>query len=218
MISLGAERLARSINTSVRADDENEDNARLWFSSKQTIDALSGDLDASSEESSSWLKASQLIQDGTITETDISAIPTYQTFISYKRSSAQDFARLLHSMITGNNLTCCLDVENLDRIDMLSLLVAGSDVFICVLSDDVFKSLFWKQELSYAVKAEIPIILVVKDGSRFPDTYGQLTESFPSYELIDKEFIGEYEHCKDVFKQKGIIYYYYQYNINFIII
>jgi len=204
MISLGAEKLAKSINASVRADDENEDNARLWFSSKQTIEALSGKLDASSVTSSSWFKTSQLIQNGSITESDISAIPTYQTFISYKRSSAQDFARLLHSMITGNNWSCCLDAENLDRVDMLSLLVAGSDVFICVLSDDVFNSLFWKQELSYAVKAGIPTILVVKDGSRFPDTYGQMTESFPSYELIDKEFAGEYEHCKDVFKSKGI--------------
>lgn len=206
MISLGAEKLVRSINASVKANDENEDNARLWFSSKQTIDALSGYSDASSEASSNWFKASQLIQNGSITDSDISAIPTYQTFISYKRSSAQDFARLLHSMITSNNCTACLDVENLDRIDMLSLLVAGSDVFICVLSDDVFKSIFWKEELSYAVKAAIPIILVVKDGSRFPDTYGQMTESFPSYELIDREFSDELEHCRSVFKSKGNTY------------
>lgn len=202
MIQLGVDKLVKSISALLKANDENEDNARLWFSSKQALNALLGQLDC--DRASNSFRASTLVQEGTLTLSDLSSVPTFQTFVSYKRSSAQDFARLLHSMITGNNWSCFIDAENLDKIDMLSLLVAGSDVFICILSDDVFSSKFWKHELNYAVKAGIPVVLVVKDGSRFPDSYGQMTESFPSYDTIDKEFTGDYERCREVFKTKAI--------------
>ena len=84
-------------------------------------------------------------------------------------------------------LSCFLDAENLDKIDELSMLVAGCDVLICVLSNvsglvslpmrrkalitpppalqGVFDSEFWKKELAAAVHAGVPVELVLKEGS-----------------------------------------------------
>ena len=58
------------------------------------------------------------------------SIPRYNTFISHKRSSAQDFARGLHSLIVHHGHSCFIDVENLESLSDLPMVVAGCDVFI----------------------------------------------------------------------------------------
>ena len=60
------------------------------------------------------------------------SIPRYNTFISHKRSSAQDFARGLHSLIVHHGYSCFIDVENLESLSDLPMVVAGCDVFILV--------------------------------------------------------------------------------------
>jgi hypothetical protein len=60
------------------------------------------------------------------------SIPRYNTFISHKRSSAQDFARGLHSLIVHHGHSCFIDVENLESLSDLPMVVAGCDVFILV--------------------------------------------------------------------------------------
>ena len=92
--------------------------------------------------------------------------------------------------VSGSNqqaLSCFLDAENLDKIEELSMLVAGCDVLVCVLSDvsdltppcapqsldrppppvlqGVLDSDFWKKELAAAVHAGVPVELVLKEGS-----------------------------------------------------
>ena len=60
------------------------------------------------------------------------SVPRYNTFISHKRSSAQDFARGLHSLIVHHGHSCFIDVENLESLSDLPMVVAGCDVFILV--------------------------------------------------------------------------------------
>jgi hypothetical protein len=94
--------------------------------------------------------------------------------------------------------------ENLDRIDELSLLVAGCAVFIFILSEGCLESPFCRQELSAAVAADVPVVLITKEGARWPDAYGALSDTFPSARLIDEAFTGAEEPCRSVFKSKAI--------------
>ena len=91
-----------------------------------------------------------------------------------------------------------------DEIDELSLIVAGCAVFIFVLSDGCLESPFTKRELAAAVDAEVPVLLILKEGSRWPDSYGQLNDTFPSNMLIDAAFDGAKAPCREVFKNKAI--------------
>ena len=94
--------------------------------------------------------------------------------------------------------------ENLDRIDELSLIVAGCTIFIFVLSEGCLESPFCRQELAAAVTAEVPIALITKEGARWPDAYGAMSDVFPSAKLIDEAFTGADEPCRAVFKSKAI--------------
>ena len=94
--------------------------------------------------------------------------------------------------------------ENLDRIDELSLIVAGCTVFIFILSEGCLESPFCRRELSAAVAADVPVVLIIKEGARWPDAYGAMSDAFPSARLIDEAFTGAEEPCRSVFKSKAI--------------
>ena len=82
--------------------------------------------------------------------------------------------------------TCFLDVENLEQLTDLPMVVAGCDAFVLVLSDGIFESQYCLKELAAAVLAGVQIVLVTKEGSRWPNKDGLLTESFPPPEVISK--------------------------------
>ena len=75
---------------------------------------------------------------------------------------------------------CSGSVEALEDIKDLPMIVAGCDLFLLVLSDGVLDSQFCMQELATAVEVGVPIVLVVKEGSRWPDDAGNLKADFPT--------------------------------------
>ena len=54
-----------------------------------------------------------------------------------------------------------------------------------VLSDGVFDSKYCMQELASAVNAGVDLILITKEGSRWPNKNGDMVEIFPPPELIE---------------------------------
>ena len=96
--------------------------------------------------------------------------------------------------------------QRLEEIDELSMLVAGCDVLICVLSDGVLDSPYWRKELAAAVHAGVAVELVLKEGARWPDKYNQLTELFPPPRLIERAFGAGPDEApiREVFHQKAI--------------
>ena len=70
-----------------------------------------------------------------------------------------------------------------------------------VLSDGVFESEFCRQELASAVNAGVEIILITKEGSRWPNQNGDMVEVFPPPELIETL---EPPECRDAFKRRAI--------------
>ena len=81
---------------------------------------------------------------------------------------------------------CPGSVEALEDINDLPMIVAGCDLFLLVLSDGVLDSQFCMQELETAVEVGVPIVLVVKEGSRWPDDAGNLKADFPTDATIAK--------------------------------
>jgi len=130
--------------TSVAELHENEDAdtesvQRRRQAASYALDALHGKLDVQSlpGKGHAWrtLKR-QLSTLGTDyskwDDRQLLSVPRYNTFISHKRSSAQDFARGLHSLIVHHGHSCFIDVENLESLSDLPMVVAGCDVFILV--------------------------------------------------------------------------------------
>lgn len=112
--------------TQIFEQDDNlpEGTLRLKQDAHKALDALAGRLDAASVTKE---KASALSGESA-SDAELLALPMFNAFISHKRSSAQDFARSMHSLLVGQKIATFLDVENLDRIDELSMIVAGCDV------------------------------------------------------------------------------------------
>ena len=128
--SAGAESALHAAAASLSPDDDSEGADRLRRSTNQALSALAGELDASAEKSriAQTLFLSGSASDVALREDSLETLqclPTFHVFLSHKRTSAQDFARTLHSVIVGKGFSCFLDVENLDKIDELSLIVAG---------------------------------------------------------------------------------------------
>jgi hypothetical protein len=70
-----------------------------------------------------------------------------------------------------------------------------------VLSDGVFESKFCMQELASAVNAGVEIVLVTKEGSRWPNRNGDMVEVFPPPELIEAL---EPPECRAAFARRAI--------------
>ena len=130
--------------TSVAELHENEDAdtesvQRRRQAASYALDALHGKLDVQSLPGKGHAQRTLKRQLSTL-GTDYSkwddrqllSVPRYNTFISHKRSSAQDFARGLHSLIVHHGHSCFIDVENLESLSDLPMVVAGCDVFILV--------------------------------------------------------------------------------------
>ena len=97
-------------------------------------------------------------------EQEVDDLPCFNAFISHKRSDAQDFARTIFSMLKGKDYSCFLDVDALEGVNDLDMLVAGSDVFIFILSTDVLASQWCSKELAAAVISDVPILMIRKEG------------------------------------------------------
>jgi hypothetical protein len=204
----------------VQEDSDVEEDSSLWYSTKRALDVLRGKIDNKIIKTG-WMKTTLTNPKdfSTFSDAELLQIPVFQTFICHKRSTSQDFARLLHSLSVTKGWASFLDAENLQNIDMLSLIIAGCDVFVCVLSDGFLDSPFCRKELTAAVVAEIPILLIVKEGSRWPDQYGSMTDLFPSNNLIDSAFQGDEEICRPVFKLKAMQHsneYFRAFSVNFL--
>ncbi|KOO23359.1 tir-containing protein [Chrysochromulina tobinii] len=189
-------------------DADTESVQRRRQAAKYALDALQGKLDVQTLPGTGHAQRTLKRQLSTL-GTDYSkwddhqllSIPRYNTFISHKRSSAQDFARGLHSLIVHHGHSCFIDVENLESLSDLPMVVAGCDVFILVLSDGVFESEFCMQELASAVNAGVEIVLITKEGSRWPNQNGDMVEVFPPPELIKTL---EPPECRDAFERRAI--------------
>jgi hypothetical protein len=119
-------------------------------------------------------------------------LPIFQTFVSHRCSSGQDFPRTHHSIIVPQQTSGFLAVENLDHIAALSFFVAGCDVFIHILRDGMLESAYCYKELVATVHAGVPVISILNEGTCFPDKYKNNTDLFPSNEMIDKTFKGDF--------------------------
>ena len=120
-------------------DADTESVQRRRQAASYALDALHGKLDVQSLPGKGHAQRTLKRQLSTL-GTDYSkwddrqllSVPRYNTFISHKRSSAQDFARGLHSLIVHHGHSCFIDVENLESLSDLPMVVAGCDVFILV--------------------------------------------------------------------------------------
>ena len=70
-----------------------------------------------------------------------------------------------------------------------------------VLSDGVFESKFCMEELASAVNAGVEIVLITKEGSRWPNRNGDMVEVFPPPELIEAL---EPPACRAAFARRAI--------------
>ena len=87
--------------------------------------------------------------------------------------------------------------EELSKLDEI---VGQCTNFIFILTDNVFDSPWCLIELEAAVKSKVNIILLVKDGARWPDDSGNLVCNFPTYTLIQKLPEG----CRPAFDSKAL--------------
>ena len=70
-----------------------------------------------------------------------------------------------------------------------------------MLSDGVFDSKYCMQELASAVNGGVEVVLITKEGSRWPNQNGDMVEIFPPPELIDAL---EPPECRTAFTRRAI--------------
>uniref|UniRef100_A0A7S3QWI4 TIR domain-containing protein n=2 Tax=Dunaliella tertiolecta TaxID=3047 RepID=A0A7S3QWI4_DUNTE len=111
----------------------------------------------------------------------------YDVFLSHKRSDAADFARALYNLLVLRGIRTFLDYEYEEELQLdggLAQIVSHCRNFIFVLTDNVLQSDWCKQELQSAADHGKNIILVVKEGSRWPDVEGSKSSPFPGAHLL----------------------------------
>ncbi|MEW5313824.1 MAG: hypothetical protein WDW38_005361 [Sanguina aurantia] len=111
-------------------------------------------------------------------------VSEYSIFLSHKRADAKDFARALYNLLVLRGFTTFLDFEYRDELKELGNIVSRCVNFVFVLTDNIFESHWCMEELQAAVDANINIILVMKEGSRWKDASGAKVCEFPSDELV----------------------------------
>ena len=110
----------------------------------------------------------------------------YGVFLSHKQTDARDFARALYTLFESRNIKCFLDMEFKDDLNDLEAIVSTSKTLLFVLSDNVLESEWCLKELAAAVRHNVKIVMVVKEGARWPDKNGDYVCTFPPYPLIQK--------------------------------
>ena len=108
----------------------------------------------------------------------------YGVFLSHKQTDAQDFARSLYTLFESRGINCFLDMEYRDDLNDFEVIVSRSRTLLFVLSDNVLESEWCLKELAAAVRHNVKIVMVVKEGSRWPDKNGNYTCTFPPDPLI----------------------------------
>ncbi|PNH10425.1 hypothetical protein TSOC_002822 [Tetrabaena socialis] len=114
----------------------------------------------------------------------VGAPPLYDVFLSHKRTDARDFARALWNLLVSNGYTAFLDFEYKQELGSLGDVVGRCSTFIFVLTDNVFKSEWCIKELKAAVLHNVNIVLLIKDGARWPDAEGNPVCDFPPPHLL----------------------------------
>ncbi|GIM07120.1 hypothetical protein Vretimale_11344, partial [Volvox reticuliferus] len=110
--------------------------------------------------------------------------PLYDVFLSHKRTDARDFARALWNLLVSNGYTVFLDFEFKQELGSLEEMVGHCTHFLFIMTDNVFKSEWCIKELVAAVKANVNIVLLIKDGARWPDLEGNPVCDFPPPHLL----------------------------------
>ncbi|KAG2481807.1 hypothetical protein HYH03_019226, partial [Edaphochlamys debaryana] len=110
--------------------------------------------------------------------------PLYDVFLSHKRTDARDFARALWNLLVSSGYTVFLDFEFKQELGSLEEMVGKCTHFLFILTDNVFKSEWCIKELVAAVRHNVDIVLLIKDGARWPDTEGNPTCDFPPPHLL----------------------------------
>jgi len=172
--------LQETLKIAEAVESPEEGDLKLAHVAKASLDALDGKLDSPSTSVVVGRRDAEMSGDA------LAAMPRFHAFLSHKRSDAQDFARSIFALLVGKGLDCFLDVEALEEISDLPLIVAGCDALIFVLTDGVLDSRWCLQELAAAVDAGVSVILVTKEGARWPDEDGRMVCTFPPAHLISR--------------------------------
>lgn len=127
--------------------------------------------------------------------------PSFDVFLSHKRTDSKDFARALYNLLVLRGISCFLDFEYREELSDLESIVASCANLVFILTDNIFESQWCMKELVAAAKNNVNIILVVKEGSRWKDKHGNRTHDFPPYWLLDSLQPPE---VRSVFSRKSI--------------
>jgi hypothetical protein len=126
--------------------------------------------------------------------------PKFDVFLSHKRTDAKDFARALYNLLDVRGIRSFLDYEYREELSRLEDIVGQCTNFVFVLTDNIFDSKWCLIELEAAVKYGVNIILLVKDGARWPDEAGNMICNFPPYHIINSLPEG----CRSAFDSKAL--------------
>lgn len=107
------------------------------------------------------------------------AEPVLDVMVSYKRADAHSFARSLHTLLVLRGVGCCLDYEYRQDLSDVEQVVARARNLVLVLTDNVLSSPRCLAELEAAVRNNVHVVVVVKEGARWGDASGNLL-TFPS--------------------------------------
>jgi len=111
------------------------------------------------------------------------AEPAVDVLVSYKRADAHSFARALHTLLVLRGVGCCLDYEYRADLSDVEQVVARARNLVLVLTDNVLSSPRCLAELDAAVRNDVPVVVVVKEGARWGDASGNML-MFPSAQAL----------------------------------
>lgn len=92
-------------------------------------------------------------------------------FISYRRGSSRDLARLVQTRLKGQGMDVFLDVEDINGGKFSARLekeIINRDYFLVILKPDTLASEFVRKEIETALRHDKPIIPVEADGFVWP--------------------------------------------------
>ena len=111
---------------------------------------------------------------------------SFRVFLSHKRTDAKDFARGLHTFFKeAQHVSCFLDFEFKENLHDLGAVIQRCDNLIFILSDNVFDSKWCLIELCAAVRSNVKVIFVYKEGSEWGCSHTGGIERHPPHSLVD---------------------------------
>lgn len=113
-------------------------------------------------------------------------------FISYRRSSGIDTAKLIHDQLSDRGYSVFIDMEGLRAGAFNQALfqkIKNSDVFLIILSKNCLRRCrnpqdWVRQELAYAIRCGLNVIPIMKEDFHFPRSLPQEIASLPYYQAV----------------------------------